>query len=356
MLGRAEVLPAWSSIAEVQVEGTFPDGTKLVTVHDPIALEHGDLELALYGSFLPVPPTRALPRATPTSAVVPGELLDETGEIELCNARRATLDPVTNRGIGRSRSAATTRSIETNPALELRSGSARGMRLDIPAGTAVRFEPGERKTVRLVATGASGDDVAIPERLRAERREVSAMSHTSRRALRRHLRAHDGRHACASATRARREVERDLTVYGDECKFGGGKVLRDGMGQMPGALDATRGARPGHHQRAGRRLDRDHKADVGIKHGRIVGIGKAGNPDVMAGDAGHGRRRHDRGRIAGEGHILTAGGIDTHVHFICPQQADEAIASGVTTFIGGGTGPATGTNATTCTPGPRTSS
>ena len=148
------------------------------------------------------------------------------------------------------------------------------------------------------------------------------------------------------------EVERDLTSYGDECKFGGGKVLRDQMGQMPGANDDTS-------------LDvvitnalivdwtGIYKADVGIKGGRIVAIGKAGNPQVMSGVDPAMVVGVTTEAIAGEGMILTAGGIDSHIHFICPQQADEAIASGITTFIGGGTGPATGTKATTCTPGAR---
>jgi len=143
------------------------------------------------------------------------------------------------------------------------------------------------------------------------------------------------------------EVEKDFTTYGDEVKFGGGKVIRDGMGQS---------------QRSGKEvvdtvitnaLIVDHwgivKADVGIKEGRIVAVGKAGNPDVQP-DVdiiiGPGTEA-----IAGEGQILTAGGIDSHIHFICPQQIDEALMSGVTTMLGGGTGPATGTNATTCTPG-----
>jgi urease subunit alpha len=148
------------------------------------------------------------------------------------------------------------------------------------------------------------------------------------------------------------EVEKDLTVYGDECKFGGGKVLRDGMGQAAGVPDASA-------------LDLVitnalvldvagiYKADVGVKHGRIAGIGKAGNPDVMAGVTAGMVVGAGTECIAGEGLLLTAGGIDTHIHFISPQQAFEAIASGVTTMVGGGTGPATGTNATTCTPGAR---
>ncbi|MGD0432177.1 MAG: urease subunit alpha [Acetobacteraceae bacterium] len=145
------------------------------------------------------------------------------------------------------------------------------------------------------------------------------------------------------------EVERDLTTYGEEVKFGGGKVIRDGMGQSQysqheGAVDTV----------ITNALIVDHwgivKADVAILNGRIKKIGKAGNPDVQPGVdiiIGPGTEI-----IAGEGKILTAGGIDSHIHFICPQQVEEAIAAGVTTLIGGGTGPATGTSATTCTPGP----
>ena len=147
-------------------------------------------------------------------------------------------------------------------------------------------------------------------------------------------------------------VEKDLTSYGDECKFGGGKVLREGMGQAAGvgaadALDVV----------ITNALIIDWtgiiKADIGIKAGRIVGIGKAGNPDVMPGVTKGMVVGVTTEAIAGEGMILTAGGLDTHIHYICPQQAWEALASGVTTFIGGGTGPATGTCATTCTPSPR---
>ena len=143
-------------------------------------------------------------------------------------------------------------------------------------------------------------------------------------------------------------VEDDHTVYGDEVKFGGGKVIRDGMGQSQRIsaevvdVEITNA------------LILDYwgivKADVGIKDGRISGIGKAGNPDTQAAVnivIGPGTEV-----IAGEGQILTAGGIDSHIHFICPQQVDDALMSGVTTMLGGGTGPATGTNATTCTPGP----
>lgn len=145
------------------------------------------------------------------------------------------------------------------------------------------------------------------------------------------------------------EVEQDFTTYGDEVKFGGGKVIRDGMGQSPisnaeGAVDMV----------ITNALILDWwgivKADIGIKDGKIFKIGKAGNPyiqdnvDIIIGPGTE--------IVAGEGAILTAGGIDTHIHFICPQQIETAIASGTTTMIGGGTGPAAGTNATTCTPGP----
>jgi urease subunit alpha len=145
------------------------------------------------------------------------------------------------------------------------------------------------------------------------------------------------------------EVEKDFTIYGEEVKFGGGKVIRDGMGQSQvtnkkGAVDTV----------ITNALILDHwgivKADIGLKEGRVAEIGKAGNPDVQPGVSiiiGPGTEV-----IAGEGKILTAGGFDTHIHFICPQQVEEALMSGVTSMLGGGTGPAAGTNATTCTPGP----
>ncbi|MEM8915144.1 MAG: urease subunit alpha, partial [Pseudomonadota bacterium] len=145
------------------------------------------------------------------------------------------------------------------------------------------------------------------------------------------------------------EVEKDLTTYGEEVKFGGGKVIRDGMGQSQitraeGAVDTV----------ITNALVLDYtgiyKADIGLRDGRITAIGKAGNPDVQPGvDIIIGPSTE---AIAGEGKILTAGGFDSHIHFICPQQIDEALYSGVTTMLGGGTGPAHGTLATTCTPGP----
>jgi urease subunit alpha len=144
------------------------------------------------------------------------------------------------------------------------------------------------------------------------------------------------------------QVEKDYTTYGDEVKFGGGKVIRDGMGQSQLSCSETVDLV------ITNALVLDHwgivKGDVGVKDGRIVGVGKAGNPDVQDNiDIAIGPGTDV---IAGEGSILTAGGIDAHIHFICPQQVEEALMSGVTTMIGGGTGPSTGTNATTCTSGP----
>ena len=147
------------------------------------------------------------------------------------------------------------------------------------------------------------------------------------------------------------EVERDFTTYGDEVKFGGGKVIRDGMGQSARAT-ASEGVLDLVITNA---LILDHwgivKADIGVRAGRIVGIGKAGNPDIMAGVTTGMVVGASTEVIAGEGRIVTAGGIDAHIHFICPQLVDEALAAGLTTLIGGGTGPATGTSATTCAPG-----
>ena len=147
------------------------------------------------------------------------------------------------------------------------------------------------------------------------------------------------------------EVERDHTSYGDECKFGGGKVIRDGMGQ---SAEATRsGGAPDLVITNALVLDYTgiYKADVAVRDGRISGIGKAGNPGIMDGVSSGMEIGASTEIIAGEGLILTAGGIDTHIHFISPNQIPEAFYSGITTMIGGGTGPATGTNATTCTPG-----
>src|SRR3989475_4666858 len=149
------------------------------------------------------------------------------------------------------------------------------------------------------------------------------------------------------------EVEQDFTTYGDEITFGGGKVIRDGMGQ---SSHATRAGQNGALDLViTNALIIDYwgivKGDIGIKDGRIVKVGKAGNPDTMEGVDPELVIGASTEVIAGENMLVTAGGIDSHIHFIAPQQIYEAISNGITTMIGGGTGPATGTNATTCTPG-----
>jgi urease len=266
--------------------------------------------------------------------------------------------------------------IETNPQLHFDRVKAYGYRLDLAAGTSVRFEPGDTKTVTLVEIGgrrfihggnsiASGKvDLSRADEI-VKRLQEGGFGHVPEP-------AGDGAHLDPfTMTRADYvgmfgpttgdlvrlgstdlwiKVEKDLTVYGDECVFGGGKTMREGLGQATGrsdfeALDTV----------ITNALIVDwsgiYKADIGIKNGVITGIGKAGNPDVMEGVSPDMIVGSCTDVIAGEQKIITAGGSDTHIHFICPQQAEEAISSGITTMLGGGTGPSAGTNATTCTPG-----
>ena len=250
------------------------------------------------------------------------------------------------------------------------------MRLNIAAGTAVRFEPGEEKEIELTVFGGSrmihGLNGLVEGPL-----EASGAKRTRRReGAKSGLRIHGRGERIVSLKIPRRtyadlygptkgdrirladteliiEIEKDFTHYGDEITFGGGKVIRDGMGQSSGA------EREGPHGALDLVITNavilDHwgivKADIGMKDGRIVKVGKAGNPDTMDGvdpDLVVGAATEV---IAGENLIVTAGGIDSHIHFISPQQIYEAISNGITTMIGGGTGPATGTAATTCTPG-----
>ncbi len=156
MLGRAQVMPGVAEMVnEVQVEGTFPDGTKLVTVHEPIAMDQGDLGLALYGSFLPVPPITAFPNPDIDPPIFPGEVLVAPGNITLNEGRNAVDIAVKNTGDRPIQVGSHFPFVDANRALEFDRERASGMRLDIPAGTAVRFEPGEEKTVQLVATVTS---------------------------------------------------------------------------------------------------------------------------------------------------------------------------------------------------------
>ncbi|KAA8910770.1 putative urease [Sphaerosporella brunnea] len=385
MLGRRHVLPSVASLlTEIQVEGTFQDGTYLVTIHDPISSDDGNLEAALYGSFLPVPDQDKFPLPDPEVYAAerqPGAVIaaKTKKKIVLNPCRKRCQLRVTNKGDRPVQIGSHYHFIETNPLLEFDRVQAYGYRLDIPAGTAVRFEPGDSKTVTLVeiagakvirggncfASGVVDLNRAeeIVEKLKKcgfahveapavppERAMVAAMGCTMERT------AYAAMYGPTADDLVRLgdtelwvKIEKDFTVYGDECKFGGGKTLREGMGQASGRSDVEC-------------LDMVitnavvvdytgiYKADIGVKSGYIVGIGKAGNPDIMDGVTEGMTVGSNTDVIAGEGKILTYGAMDSHVHFICPQQAIEALSSGVTTILGGGTGPSTGTNATTCTP------
>ncbi|KAI1267725.1 hypothetical protein F5Y18DRAFT_309304 [Xylariaceae sp. FL1019] len=381
MLGRRHVLPSVvSTLHEIQVEGTFPTGTYLVTVHNPIATEDGDLAKALYGSFLPIPAGDVFwpaPAAAYEHVNTPGAVVAVKGRVKINEGRRRVRVKITSKGDRPIQVGSHYHFVETNPQLEFDRKLAYGCRLDIPAGTSVRFEPGDTKTVTLVEIGgnkvirggnnlASGkldfslaDDIITklqqagfahsPQPDAGLSSEIEAYS-LDRSAYRAMFGPTTGDLVKLGATDLWIKVEKDLTVYGDECKFGGGKTLREGMGQMTGCPDSES-------------LDLVvvnalivdytgiYKADIGVKNGVIVGIGKAGNPDVMDGVTEGMIVGSCTDVIAGEGKIITAGGFDSHIHFICPQQVYESIASGVTTMLGGGVGPSAGTSATTCTPG-----
>ncbi|KAF8596537.1 urease [Ceratobasidium sp. AG-I] len=380
MLGRRHVLPSVPALLhEIQVEGTFVDGVFLVTVHYPISSDDGDLATALYGSFLPIPSNDLFQLEDPAeyaSTAAPGAVVVRPGKIIINQGRDRIRLRVKNKGDRPIQVGSHYHFIETNPALDFDRGKSYGKRLDIPAGTAVRFEPGENRTVDLVSIGgaqivtggnslATGKaqlvrtDAILTELLQrgfSHTPEPDALSIAEPNSITRE--AYAGMFGPTTGDRVRLadtglwiEVEKDFTVYGDECKFGGGKVLREGMGQATNrshtkALDLL----------ITNALIVDwsgiFKADIGVREGKIVGLGKAGNPDVMEGvhpDLVVGASTEV---IAGEKLIVTAGAVDAHCHYICPQQWQEAIASGTTTMIGGGTGPSAGTNATTCTPSP----
>ncbi|KAG6876855.1 Urease, partial [Termitomyces sp. T159_Od127] len=386
ILGRRHVLPGVpTQIHNIQVEGTFPDGVFLVTVHDPICTEDGDLEAALYGSFLPIPSDDLFP---PTD---PREYAEENAPGAVISRKESV---IINKGRERIqlRVGSHYHFIETNASLSFDRGLAYGKRLDIPAGTAVRFEPGDVKTVTLcsiagakIITGgnslASGlveigrvDAIVnyllqrgfshVPE---PDAPEVSVDTEVGRETYISMFGPTVGDRVRLGDTHLWIEVEHDETSYGDEVKFGGGdrrsccvrvipdvlsgKTVREGMGQATNRFSSET-------------LDLVitnalivdwsgiYKADIGVKNGLIAGIGKAGNPDIMANVHPSLVIGSSTEVIAGEKLIVTAGAIDAHVHYICPQQVEEALAAGTTTMIGGGTGPSAGTCATTCTPSP----
>ncbi|KAE8352926.1 hypothetical protein BDV28DRAFT_118062 [Aspergillus coremiiformis] len=382
MLGRRHVLPSVvSTLVELQVEGTFPTGTYLVTVHDPISSDEGNLEKALYGSFLPIPPADAFPDPDPNDfepEKMPGAIVPVKNErITLNEGRTRIRLKVMSKGDRPIQVGSHYHFIEVNPQLHFDRLRSYGYRLDIPAGTSVRFEPGDTKTVTLVEIAGNqiikgGNFIASGkvDHTRAEeimlRLQAGGFAHVAepttdsapaspftmdREAYARMFGPTTGDLVRLGLTNLWIKVEKDYTSYGDECSFGGGKSLREGMGQSSekshqNCLDTV----------ITNALIIDwsgiYKADIGIKNGIIVGIGKAGNPDVMNGVHPDMVVGSSTDVVAGENKIVTAGGFDTHVHFICPQQVDEGLASGITTLLGGGTGPSTGSNATTCTPGP----
>lgn len=398
LLGRNQVLPGVPELLhEVMVEGTFLDGSFLVTVHDPVCTPDGNLTDALFGSFLPVPaasvfvPETAAGSEEAAASAAPftpaGQVVVASGapNIVLSADRPRIALQVTNTGDRPIQVGSHYPFHETNPALLFPRMMAIGYHLDIAAGTAVRFEPGDIKTVSLVQVGgnkfvAGGNHLytgSLQRLLREEAlqqsvkarfatggfKDESSEGYVSARALPSPAPFTLSRETYLSMfgptvgdsvrlgdTDMWVQVERDMTSFGDENKFGGGKVLRDGMGQMSGVTDAET-------------LDTVVinaliidwwgivKADIGIKGGMICGIGKAGNPNMMDGVTEGMVVGSCTEVIAAEGLIVTAGAIDAHVHFICPDLAQEALATGITTLIGGGTGPSAGTSATTCTPG-----
>ena len=381
---------------EVQVECTFPDGTKLVTVHSPVTRDYGDLELALYGSFLPVPDKDKFEVIMGTS-ITPGQVFTPEEVITLNPTKSVIMIRATNTGDRPIQIGSHYHFVEANPYLEFDRIQAFGRRLNICSGTAVRFEPSETKTISLVEIGGKkiisggnnlvnnqsvnvgvpppdfleklktlgfchkiedagpGEKAGIDRTATGERPGVKATMERSVYA--RTFGPTKGDRVRLGDTSLVVEIEADLCAgedgagYGDEVKFGGGKVLRDGLGQAAG-LGAAESLDTVITNATVLDYTGIYKADVGIKDGKICGIGKAGNPDTMDGVSPNLYVGVTTEVIAGEGMILTAGGIDAHVHYICAQLADEAIASGLTTLLGGGTGPATGTCATTCTPSP----
>lgn len=250
---------------------------------------------------------------------------------------------------------------EVNSALEFDRKLATGYRLNIISGTAIRFEPGQSRDIELVALAGkrevygfrgdvmgaldSAEDKAASDNI--QQATQPSTKKISRRIYAEHFGPTTGDRVRLADTNLWLKVEKDLTTYGEEVKFGGGKVIRDGMGQgqEPDAKVADTVITNA--------LIVDYtgiiKADIAIKDGRISAIGKAGNADIQPDVSIHIGAGTEI--IAGEGKILTAGGIDSHIHFIAPQQCETALMSGVTTMFGGGTGPAQGTLATTCTPG-----
>ena len=326
VLARAQVMDGIPEmIPEIQVEATFPDGTKLVTVHDPDSVSER------------------------ISRMIPGELFLKDDDIELNKGRKSVTLTVCQHRRSPDSGRLALSFLRNQPGAEVRSqeGARYAARYPGRHRHSVRAGPDAPRDADRACRQAHGLRVSSGHHGQALRAD---MPHAMKRSFYVDMFGPTtGDRVRLADTDLIIEVEKDFTTYGEEVKFGGGKVIRDGMGQSQltnrqGAVDTV----------ITNVLILDHwgivKADVGIKDGKVFAVGKAGNPDIQPNVnivIGPGTEA-----IAGEGKILTAGGFDTHIHFICPQQVDEALMSGVTSMLGGGTGPAAGTNATTCTPGP----
>ncbi|KAI9868109.1 MAG: Urease [Trichoglossum hirsutum] len=349
MLGRRHVLPSVvATLVELQVEGTFPMGTYLVTVHHPISTDDGNLEKALYGSFLPVPANDLFPlpdREAYAPEKMPGAVVVAKTRIVLNEGRKRIKLKVTSVGDRPVQIGSHYHFIETNPQLKFDRLKAYGYRLDIAAGTSVRFEPGDTKTVTLVEIGGhkvirGGNNIApgpidltrtdeIIGRLQeggfanspeptADSARIDIFS-MEREAYVTMFGPTTGDLVRLGATDLWIKVEKDFCHYGDECSFGGGKTLREGMGQASGRADSEC-------------LDLVvtnavvvdwsgiFKADIGVKDGMIVGIGKAGNPDVMDGVHPNMVVGSNTDVVAGEGKVVTAGGTGTNATTCTPSK------------------------------------
>ncbi|KAL7271612.1 Urease [Rhizina undulata] len=453
MLGRRHVLPSVAyTLKQIQIEGTFPDGTYLVTVHEPISTDDGNLEIALYGSFLPIPsndlfplvyyrekfideeedtdakeeeedkekpkfkckcdnckklkdfckckadckcnekcecevPTGIEVKEMPLGFAYP--VIPAKGDIDFNIGRNVIHLRVQNKGDRPIQVGSHYHFIETNPKLEFDRIKAYGYRLHIAAGTSKRFEPGCCMVVPLVEIAgrkriAGGNNIASGIIDRSEENIAKIMQNIEEGEFMhveqvipvieapiypiertKYIAMYGptmGDRVKLGDTDLIIKIDYDLTSspllklgisnqtgYGEECKFGGGKTLRDGMGQASGVRDEDCADLVITNVVV---VDYTgiYKADIAVRNGKISAIGKAGNPDIMDNITPGMTVGSNTDIVAGEGKIVTYGGFDTHVHHICPQQAEEALASGVTTLLGGGTGPSAGSCATTCTP------
>ncbi|UJR28719.1 hypothetical protein I4U23_009948 [Adineta vaga] len=382
MLGKNMVLNGVPQmIKEINLEATFPDGVKIVMIRNPICTDMGDLEIAFYGSFLPLPSTDLFQKGNDAeSGPHPGEIfLKDTQPIILNADRDSIFITVTNESSELISVGSHYHFVETNRHLAFDRTLAYGMRLNIPAGDILTFNPGEQKEVPLIPIGGQRiihggnglfDGPVNDENLKKNQKnlrknnflhvdEKNSVEKVNRISTKYPL-ARDlylGRYGPTTGDRILLgdtnlvvQVEVDLTTYGEECAFGLGKVLREGMGQASNTrndvaldtvitnvviIDAILGI---------------IKADVGIKDGVIAGVGKAGNPQTMSGVTAGMIIGVGTEVIQGENLILTPGGIDPCAYFTSPDVITEALMSGVTTMFGGGTG--MNGSVTMSTPGP----